>query len=231
MDLDTRARRAAQGIRRAVEVREMSLKLEEPENVERFDRYRGRKQRNRRIGAIAVAAVLALVLGIIGTSQILDRNQPVTAVPPDGHVPPDGYVAPVGATSIGTLTLTKDGCSIAGAPLNAIAEGDVALTVINHTERPAGFNIMKFVPSVITFQELEASVEKAGRLAEAGKPVPDGPPEGVAADLFSGTVSSDRTRTFTWHLFAGDYAYVCFKNFPGTGSRPYGIDGRFAVAE
>jgi hypothetical protein len=40
MTLDTRARRAAQGIRRAVEVMEMSTSTKERRKVERFDRFR-----------------------------------------------------------------------------------------------------------------------------------------------------------------------------------------------
>ncbi len=51
MDLDTRARSAAQGIRRAVEVMEMSTDTPQGKKVERFDQYQGRKDRNRKVGA------------------------------------------------------------------------------------------------------------------------------------------------------------------------------------
>ena len=146
MSLDTRARRAAQGIHRAVEVREMSLKLEEPRKVERFDRYQDRKQRNRRIGAIVVAAaVVAGIAAIAITSGVLDRNEPIPAGPPDDGVGPVGTV-----TDIGTLTFTEDGCTVAGLPSGAVTGGDVSLTVVNETEGPVGFDIPKFVPDVIS---------------------------------------------------------------------------------
>ena len=58
MDLDTRARSAAQGILRAVEVMEMSTDTKEPRKVERFDQYRDRKNKNRKFGAMAVAAAV-----------------------------------------------------------------------------------------------------------------------------------------------------------------------------
>jgi Tol biopolymer transport system component len=59
--LDTRARRAAEGIHRAVRVRE----TETPRTIERFDRFRERTSRNRRVGAavLALAMSLALVAG------------------------------------------------------------------------------------------------------------------------------------------------------------------------
>ncbi len=60
MTFDTRAGRAAQGIHRAVDVMEMSRRAKEPKKIERFYRYRGRKQRNRRVGAILVASALAV---------------------------------------------------------------------------------------------------------------------------------------------------------------------------
>jgi outer membrane protein assembly factor BamB len=91
MTLDTRARQAAQGINRAVEVMEMSTSTQEPRKVERFDRYRDRKQRNRRIGAIAVAAALtaAIVLAAIGTLQSGQSEIP--------------SVGPINAGNVGTM--------------------------------------------------------------------------------------------------------------------------------
>ena len=65
MDLDTRARSAAQGIRRAVEVMEMSTDTQQPRKVERFDQYRDRKNRNRKVGALAVAAAIVVVLAVV----------------------------------------------------------------------------------------------------------------------------------------------------------------------
>jgi hypothetical protein len=88
MTLDTRARRAAQGIHRAVEVMEMSTSTKGPGNVERFDRFRDRKQRNRRIGALLVAAMIAIA-AIIATTNALERSDteiPVTPPSQSGRI-------------------------------------------------------------------------------------------------------------------------------------------------
>jgi Tol biopolymer transport system component len=82
MTLDTRARRAAQGIRNAVEVMEMSTSTKEPRKVERFDRFRDRKQRNRRIGALLVAALLVLATVVAATIALKRRDATVPATPP-----------------------------------------------------------------------------------------------------------------------------------------------------
>ena len=86
MTLDTRARKAAQGIRNAVEVMELSTSTKEPRRVERFDRFRDRKQRNRRIGALLVAAMLTIAT-IVGAAIALQRqNTTVPLTPPTGTI-------------------------------------------------------------------------------------------------------------------------------------------------
>jgi WD40-like Beta Propeller Repeat len=82
MTLDTRARRAAQGIHRAVEVMEMSTPTKAPGNVERFDRFRDRKQRNRRIGALLVAAMLAIAAIVVATNVLERSDTKVPVTPP-----------------------------------------------------------------------------------------------------------------------------------------------------
>ena len=77
MTLDTRARRAAQGIHHAVEVMEMSTSTKEPRGVERFDRFRDRKQRNRRIGAFLVAAILVIATIVVATNALERRDTTV----------------------------------------------------------------------------------------------------------------------------------------------------------
>ena len=81
MDLDTRARSAAQGIRRAVEVMEMSTDTQQPRKVERFDRYQERKNRNRKVGAIVVAAALVAVLAVVAVTTLRPSSS-VPAGPP-----------------------------------------------------------------------------------------------------------------------------------------------------
>ncbi len=85
MTLDTRARRAAQGIRRAVEVMEMSTSTREPGKVERFDRFRDRKQRNRRIGAFVVVAMLAIATIVVATKALQRRDTEVPVTPPSSQ--------------------------------------------------------------------------------------------------------------------------------------------------
>ena len=82
MTLDTRARRAAQGIRRAVEVMEMSTSTREPRKVERFDRFRDRKQRNRQIGAILVVATIVIATIVVVTNAFERRDTKVPVTPP-----------------------------------------------------------------------------------------------------------------------------------------------------
>jgi Tol biopolymer transport system component len=88
MTLDTRARRAARGIRRAVEVMEMSTSTKEPRKIERFDRFRDRKQRNRRIGAFLVAATFAIATIVVGTKAFErgDRKVPETPSTQNGRI-------------------------------------------------------------------------------------------------------------------------------------------------
>ena len=82
MTLDTRARRAAQGIHRAVEVMETSTSTKDPRKVERFDRFRDRKQRNRRIGALLVAAVLTIAMIVVATNVLERSDTKVPVTPP-----------------------------------------------------------------------------------------------------------------------------------------------------
>lgn len=88
MNLDTRAHRSAQEIHRAVEVMAMSTITKEPRKVERFDRYRDRKQRNRRVGAALVACVLATAAVVFAASTLdrADTNTQNTGVAPRGRI-------------------------------------------------------------------------------------------------------------------------------------------------
>lgn len=89
MTLETRARRAAQGIHRAVEVMEMTTTTKEPRKVERFDRFRDRKQRNRRLGAILVAAALVITAVVLVSTNALDRGRGTV---PAGPFEPRGRI-------------------------------------------------------------------------------------------------------------------------------------------
>ena len=81
MDLDTRARSAAQGIRRAVEVMEMSTDTQQPKKVERLNQYQERKDRNRKVGALAVAAAVVVVLALVAVTT-LQSSSTTPAAPP-----------------------------------------------------------------------------------------------------------------------------------------------------
>jgi Tol biopolymer transport system component len=79
MTFDTRARQAAQGVHRAVEVMELSS-TKTPQRVTRFDQYRERKSRNQRIRAGALAIVLVLV-GVIVLVRAVGRAVPAEPSP------------------------------------------------------------------------------------------------------------------------------------------------------
>ena len=88
MTFDSRARRAVQGIHRAVEVTDMSS-TKTPQRLTRFDQYRGRKSRNHRIAAIAVGIAVPVAL-VIGAVRVLgsDGNSVVPGATPSQAVTP-----------------------------------------------------------------------------------------------------------------------------------------------
>jgi hypothetical protein len=88
MRFDERARRAAQGIHRAVEVMEMSS-TKTPHKITRFDQYRARTSSNQRIVAIAVGVGVPLLL-LIGAVRFLgsDPDPTVPLAPPSTSVSP-----------------------------------------------------------------------------------------------------------------------------------------------
>jgi len=82
MRFDSRARRAVQGIHRAVEVMEMSS-TKTPQRLARFDQHRERRSRNQRIAALAVGIALPVVLVILAVLVLRsDRGPAVPLAPP-----------------------------------------------------------------------------------------------------------------------------------------------------
>ena len=75
MTFDSRARAAVLDIHRAVEVMEMTTSTKEPRTVDRFDRFRDRKQRNRRIGAIIVAGALVVTAIVVVSMNIAGKDE------------------------------------------------------------------------------------------------------------------------------------------------------------
>jgi hypothetical protein len=78
MTFDSRAHQAVQGIHHAVDVMEMSS-TKTTQTITRFDEYRKRKSRNRRIAAIAVGIAVPLML-LFGAVRLLGPDDP-------SHVP------------------------------------------------------------------------------------------------------------------------------------------------
>jgi len=226
MTLDTRARRAAQGIHRAVAVMEMSTSRE-PSRLMRFERYRDHKQRNRRLGAVALAAALTIATVVIVRTGALDPGR--ATVP----VAPDGQAEPIAPTEIGTVTLSANGCTL-DALDGPLAAGVVALSAVNGTDGVAAFDVARFHPEELTYERFAAHIERERRRAEAGRPVVDGaygPFTGLGLPEYAGVliheeVRRGRSATMTGTVYPGTYPIVCYRTFDGsTELRPFALAG------
>ena len=81
MTFESRSRQAAQGVRRAVEVMEMSS-TKTPQRLTRFDRYRDGKSRNKRIAALALGIavpVLLIAAAVLVLQTREDRSVPLSS--------------------------------------------------------------------------------------------------------------------------------------------------------
>jgi len=101
MTFDTRSRQAAQGIRRAVEVMEMSS-TKTPQRLTRFDRYQDGKSRNKRIAALTLGIAVSLLLVVMAVLMLgpdgdsnVSITSPSTSVPPAPTIGDSGqFIAP-----------------------------------------------------------------------------------------------------------------------------------------
>jgi hypothetical protein len=202
--------------------------------IDRLFRRRERKQRYRQIAAGAVALVLAaaVAVGLLGALS-LDRSTPADEPPP----PTDGDAARLAPASIGTATLAQNGCELepAGGSVDA---GLVELVVVNEGDAPGAFDLVRFEPKELSYEEFAAHIAKQRRRAEAGKPPSDGgvgPFRTLGLPRFAGVliheqVGKGRSERMTGTVYPGLYAIVCFRTFDGASDlRPVSIDGPIQV--
>jgi Tol biopolymer transport system component len=161
MTLDTRARRAAQGIRRAVEVMEMSTSTKELGKVERFDRFRDRKQRNRRVGAFLVAATLAIAT-VVGATIALQRGDtevPVTPPSQNGRIVFSREQARHG----GLFTMNADGTDVrdlsvkSGGCMSWAPDGSKILIGVTNPSTNETVELATINPDGTGYTELDAN--------------------------------------------------------------------------
>src|SRR5574342_219592 len=198
MTLETRARRAAQGIRRAVEARASM----QTGGIERFDRFRARKDRNRALGTIALVAVFvaiafSVVWGVHDTSRVR---------------PTDRYVTPPSPTSMGTVTITGAGCTLDGS-MNP-RTGPFTLAVVNESGGPRDV----YVFTIASDQRFDRMRQQAKRLAGGHR---QGPPQyrwvEFMDEWITTTVHKHDSLNLSGILDQGTYGITC----PGSdGYRP-----------
>jgi hypothetical protein len=113
--LEDRGRRAAGGIHRAVGPRDAI----DPANdaLERFHRFRARKQRNQRIGAglLAAAVIVATIVFLGQAFSPLERNRPAAPSPPSGLILYGDWDAKVQRAD--WFTVRPDGSALHRVPL------------------------------------------------------------------------------------------------------------------
>jgi hypothetical protein len=143
MTTDDRLRRAGAAVRRAAEKTNAS---DEEGTIERFDRFRRRKDRNRAIGAIAlVAALVAVSFAVLSANRENARETPA-----------NNHHTPV-SRNLGTVTITKTGSSLDGEM--SVDAGPFTVSIRNETERLKGIFVFA-VDNDHRFQQMLTYVER-----------------------------------------------------------------------
>jgi hypothetical protein len=144
MNVDDRARMATAQLDRAVETRAAAT---DQNMIERFERFRARKDRNRRAGAIVCVAV---VLAVIASVAVGTWGQPAAKTPADTG-------RPRGPVPLGTLTITKGGCALDASADPTV--GPFTIQVVNDSDRPNTVVIFK-IASEARFRRMLTLVDE-----------------------------------------------------------------------
>jgi Tol biopolymer transport system component len=131
MRLDDRARRASDGVRRSMQA--------PPGQLERFDRFRERKQRNRRIGAGALAFAIAIagILVAVRAFRPVERPVPIAPRSPVGTILYGRWVADLQRSH--WFTVAPDGsavCDLHVVATCAVWWPDGSKILITHDRAP-----------------------------------------------------------------------------------------------
>ena len=216
------------------EVFEMTTRQVEPDLDSWKDQERRQQQtrRRRRIGAFAVAAaigVAAVVLVLV--------TQPGENVTIPGDEAPTANPTEAENGAVGTVTFDGSTCSME-ITADRIEPGAVLFEVVNTSEQRVMFDSWQILEGY-TFRAFETAVERARRLAEAGKPYPSqgGPfpdQETEVRYLQSDVIPADSSGSIVTTLSSGPHAIACLQRFEGAdpsfrGRQPYGIAGPILV--
>jgi len=209
MTLESRARRAAQDVHRAVERMETSMKTDERSEIERFERFRSSKDRNRTIGTIVVVTAL-VAIAFSATWTVRDGRR---------HTPaPGGSNTMPASTPIGVVTITTAGCTFDGTA--TVPVGPFSLHIVNDTGITADIRMFE-VTSDARFDQMVAYVDRVGVPADSERHAQQTHVNGMMEfgwDIDSSTPRRSSS-TISGSVGAGTYGVRCMANNGVTGWR------------
>jgi hypothetical protein len=156
-----------------------------------------------------VAAVMALAAVSCSTSNESASSSPPAPAPASASPAP----APQEPTQIGIVRVSQSDC-VLGLKNRQIEAGPVALTAVNQTGGPGGFDLWR-IDGGATFEQFAAHIAKEKRLAQAGKPFL-GPPSYVG-DLTQLPLQGGERSNLVATVRPGTYAIVCARTFKQRG--------------
>ena len=220
MTLETRARRAAKGIHRAVEVMEMAKSTKEPTLLEPFERLVEQKERNRRRGAVLIAGAIACVLlVIVAIASFGGANE---TVPASARVatPQVASRAPIEA---GTITVDVSGCSLTSpGTIEAFGatttSGLLTFEVDNGSSQRTWFDLVRIDTSAMPYDEFVAETDRAARRADRGGKI--GTPPDAVTVMTTAKIGANGSGAIEALASAGTYSVVCMRELGGGDLAP-----------
>jgi hypothetical protein len=172
----------------------------------------------------AFAGLAAAVLAVAVSVALLSGN---VGGPSPAEVEATPSPSEASGTSLGTVTVTTDDCTIDGLPAE-IQSGEASLTAFNDTPATASFDMFRLEGG--RFEELVAHVADERAVADAGDPF-IGPPSWTTSLASTGLIESETAGTLTGMFEPGTYAVVCLWKYDESSDpvRPFAVVGPIEV--